>query len=62
MYVEYIGEGENFMPPKKENHTRFNVNLPNDLLKKIEDYQFENRHKDRNEAIEQLLKRALEIE
>lgn len=49
------------MPPKKENHTRFNVNLPNDLLQKIEDYQFENRHKDRNEAIEVLLNKALEL-
>lgn len=50
------------MAKKKENHTKILVNLPNDILEKIEDYKFENRYADRNETIEQLLKKALEME
>ena len=47
------------MSQKKENHTKILVNLPDELLEKIEDYKFTNRCKDRNEAIERLLNKAL---
>ena len=50
------------MAKKKENHTKILVNLPDELLEKVEDYRFENRCADRNEAIEQLLKKALQQE
>lgn len=48
------------MPPKKENHTRFNINIPNELLERVKNYQFKNKHEDRNEAIQALLIAALE--
>lgn len=35
------------------------LSLPSELLKKIEDYQFENRIKSRSEAIRQLIKKGL---
>ena len=40
--------------------TRIVVNFENETVKKIEDYQFENRIKSRNEAIRQLVDRGLE--
>lgn len=35
------------------------VTIPNELLKRIEDFQFDNRIPSRNEAIRQLLERGL---
>lgn len=46
----------------KEKNTQVLVTIPNDLLKRIEDYQFENRIKNRSEAIRDLLKKGLERE
>lgn len=39
-----------------------NITIDDDLLQKVEDFQFENRIKNRSEAIRQLLLKAMEIE
>lgn len=39
-----------------------NLGLSNELLNKIEDYQFENRINSRSEAIRKLIKKGLEQE
>lgn len=39
-----------------------NITIDDDLLKKVEDYQFENRIKNRSEAIRQLLLKAMDLE
>mgnify|MGYP001393497864 CR=1 FL=1 len=44
----------------KTKNTQVLVTIPNELLQEIEDYQFENRFKNRNEAIRDLIKKGLE--
>ncbi|HWI50234.1 MAG TPA: hypothetical protein VNU45_18645 [Rummeliibacillus sp.] len=44
----------------KTKNTPINVNFPNELLGKVEDYQFENRIKNRTQAILELIKKGLE--
>ena len=44
----------------KEEKTNVLILIPNDLLKKIEDYQFDNRISNRSEAIRELIKKGLE--
>ena len=39
-----------------------NITIDEDLLEKVEDYQFENRIKNRSEAIRRLLIKAMEKE
>lgn len=46
----------------KTKNTQVLVTFPNELLQRIEDYQFENRLKNRNEAIRDLVLKALEAE
>jgi metal-responsive CopG/Arc/MetJ family transcriptional regulator len=38
-----------------------NITIDDDLLKKVEDFQFENRIKNRSEAIRQLILKAMEM-
>lgn len=38
-----------------------NITIDEDLLKKVEDFQFENRIKNRSEAIRQLILKAMEL-
>lgn len=47
------------MAVDKTKNTQVLVTIPNDLLKRIEDFQFENRIKNRNEAIRVLVDKAL---
>lgn len=47
---------------KLENHTRFNVNLPDELLAEIKDYQFNQRLDNRNDAIRVLLIKGLQVD
>lgn len=46
----------------KEKHTQILVTFPKEMLKDIEDFQFKNRVKNRNEAIRQLIEKGLEKE
>lgn len=46
----------------KTKNTPVNVTFPNELLQKVEDYQFENRIKNRTQAILELIKKGLEHE
>jgi len=46
----------------KTKNTQVLVTIPNEILKKIDDYQFGNRIKNRNEAIRNLISRGLENE
>jgi metal-responsive CopG/Arc/MetJ family transcriptional regulator len=39
-----------------------NITIDDDLLQKVEDFQFENRIKNRSEAIRQLILKAMELE
>ena len=43
-----------------EEKTNVLILIPNDLLKKIEDYQFDNRISSRSESIRELIKKGLE--
>ena len=47
------------MTVDKDKNKQVLVTFPDDLLKKIEDYQFGNRIKNRNEAIRKLIMRGL---
>lgn len=44
----------------KEKNTQVLVTIPNEMLQKIEDYQFDNRIKNRSEAIRTLIEKGLE--
>lgn len=44
----------------KEINTKVLVTISHELLKKVEDYQFENRVKNRSEAIRELIQKGLE--
>lgn len=44
----------------KEKNTKVLVTISHDLLKKVEDYQFENRIKSRSEAMRELIQKGLE--
>ena len=50
------------MAVDKTKNTQVLVTIPNDLLKRIEDFQFENRIKNRNEAIRELVTKGLSVE
>lgn len=39
-----------------------NITIDEDLLQKVEDFQFENRIKNRSEAIRKLILKAMELE
>lgn len=43
----------------KKTDNQILLNIPTDLLKAIENYQFENRIRSRSEAIRQLIKKGL---
>ena len=71
----YLQWAESFVEPyksiekefKKQNQTEnakpiINITIDEDLLEKVEDYQFENRIKNRSEAIRRLLIKAMEKE
>lgn len=49
------------MTVDKTKNSQVLVTLPNELLKLIEDFQFEHRIKNRNEAIRILLKKSLGV-
>lgn len=44
----------------KQVNTKVLVTISHDLLKKVEDYQFENRIKSRSEAMRDLIQKGLE--
>lgn len=44
----------------KEKNTQVLVTIPHEMLKRIEDYQFDNRIKNRSEAIRTLINKGLE--
>ena len=44
----------------KTKNTQILVTFPNDMVEKIEEFQFENRYKNRNEAIRALVKKSLD--
>ncbi|HCG4535547.1 TPA: hypothetical protein NJY08_004391 [Salmonella enterica subsp. enterica serovar Typhi str. AG3] len=46
----------------KDKNTQVLVTIPNEMLEKIEDFQFENRIKNRSEAIRILIEKGLEKE
>lgn len=46
----------------KDKNTQVLVTIPNEMLQKIEDYQFDNRIKNRSEAIRVLIEKGLESE
>lgn len=46
----------------KTRNTPINITFPNDLLKQVEDYRFENRIKNRTQAILELIRKGLEHE
>lgn len=46
----------------KEKNTQVLVTIPNEMLEKIEDFQFDNRIKNRSEAIRILIEKGLEKE
>lgn len=48
------------MAVDKEKNTQVLVTIPNELLKEIEDYRFENRIDNRSETIRVLIKKGLE--
>lgn len=50
------------MAVDKDKNTQILVTFPNDLLQEIEDYKFDNRFPNRNEAIRDLIKKGLEKE
>jgi metal-responsive CopG/Arc/MetJ family transcriptional regulator len=50
------------MAVDKEKNTQILVTFPNEMLDDIEDYQFENRIKNRNETIRQLIEKGLKKE
>lgn len=46
----------------KDKNTQVLVTIPNEMLQKIEDFQFDNRIKNRSEAIRILIEKGLEKE
>lgn len=52
-------KGVIYMAVDKTKNKQVLVTIPNELLKRIEDFQFDNRIPNRNEAIRQLLERGL---
>lgn len=46
----------------KDKNTQVLVTIPNEMLKRIEDFQFDNRIKNRSEAIRELIQKGLEKE
>lgn len=44
----------------KEVNTKVLITISHDLIKRVEDYQFENRIKNRSEAIRDLIQKGLE--
>ena len=50
------------MAVDKEKNAQFLLTLPNELLEKVEEYWHENRIKNRNEAIRELLVKGLQKE
>lgn len=50
------------MAVDKTKNTQILVTFPNELLKAVEDYRFENRVDNRNEAIRELISKGLEKE
>lgn len=48
------------MAVDKTKNTQILVTFPNDMVEKIEEFQFENRYKNRNEAIRALVKKSLD--
>ena len=50
------------MPIDESKYTPKLINFPNDLFKKVEDYQFRNRKKSSTQAILELIEKGLEKE
>jgi metal-responsive CopG/Arc/MetJ family transcriptional regulator len=50
------------MAINKEKNTQILVTFPNDIVDKIDEYWHENKIKNRNETIRQLIKKGLESE
>ncbi|GIN59398.1 hypothetical protein J8TS2_37170 [Lederbergia ruris] len=48
------------MAVDKENNMQVLVAFPNELLEKVEDFQFANRIQNRSEAVRELIRRGLE--
>lgn len=50
------------MPPKKENHTKVLLNIPNEMLEKVDEYRFKHRFNTRLDALNSLIEKGLERE